>query len=287
MAEPAEDIDDFVTGQAPKQTPVADPSSGATKRNAFSELMSPKQKTPKSAPAPNGKMQAAKSAFKSAFDPKAGLLAYIQHPESYPRDIVLRTTPNTVLIKDMFPKATVHLLLLPRSPAHYDLHPHQAFEDPEFLAMIKKEAAVGAELAAAELKRLLSSTSETTKARYAAIEADCSPEDLPPERDYLRDIRIAIHAHPSMKHLHVHIMSRDMHSDKLKHRKHYNSFNTPFFIPVADYPLAEDDERRKTSYQNENLKKDFVCWRCGKVFGNRFAELKTHLELEFRAWSKE
>ncbi len=62
---------------------------------------------------------------------------------------------------------------------------------------MKDEAQSGALLAAAELKRLLSSTSEATKARYAAIEADCDEADLPPERDFLREIRIGIHA-PSL-----------------------------------------------------------------------------------------
>jgi aprataxin len=35
------------------------------------------------------------------------------------------------------------------------------------------------------------------------------------------------------------------------------------------------------------LKKDLVCWRCGKGFGGRFAELKRHLEEEFEAWRAE
>jgi aprataxin len=133
----------------------------------------------------------------------------------------------------------------------------------------------------------MSPFSATGKVRNDAMDAGVPYDELPPGRDYLSDIRIGIHAHPSMAHLHVHIVSRDMHSDRLKHRKHYNSFNTSFFIPVADYPLAEDDERLRTSFQNANLSKDFVCWRCKKVFGNRFAELKRHLDEEFDSWKKE
>jgi aprataxin len=90
-----------------------------------------------------------------------------------------------------------------------------------------------------------------------------------------------------MAHLHVHIVSRDCRSERVKHRKHYNSFNTPFFVPLVDQPLAADDRRRETGFQNGNLSADLVCWRCGRGFGGKFAELKRHLEDEFLAWRAE
>ncbi|KAK0636834.1 HIT-like domain-containing protein [Bombardia bombarda] len=269
MAEAAEDIDDLAT-----------PPSDATskKRNAFAELMAPKPKLAKTDSKPP-------ETTSKRGNWSGALLDYIDHPERFPQQ-ALRVTPNTVLIKDSFPKATVHLLLLPRSSAHYNLHPHEAFNDAAFLAMMKDEAASAARLAAAELSRQLSSFSASSAARNAAMDAGVSSEELPPGRDYLSDIRIGVHAHPSMSHLHVHIISKDMHSEKTKHRKHYNSFNTPFFIPLDDYPLAEDDERRNTAFQNANLNRDFVCWRCGRDFGNKFAQLKKHLEDEFEQWKK-
>jgi len=285
MAEAAEDKDDFSPSLNPPldaQSAPATASSHTKKRNAFAELMAPKPKLSKHDevdPKP-------KSALKKLVGWKGALLEYIQHPERFPSK-VLRVTPNTVLIKDQYPKATVHLLLLPRSPAHYDLHPHEAFEDAEFLAIIREEAASAAQIAAAELSRILSPFSASSKARNEAMDAGVPFDDLPAGRDYISEIRVGIHAHPSMAHLHIHIISPDMHSDSLKHRKHYNSFNTPFFIPVADYPLDKTDERRKTSFQNANLRRDFVCWRCGKDFGNKFAKLKEHLEEEFQEWRSE
>lgn len=219
---------------------------------------------------------------------RGALGEYIEHPERFPSHVVLRVTPHTVLLRDAFPKATVHLLLLPRSPAHCLLHPHAAFADEAFLATVRAEAASAARLAAAELGRQLGSFSASNRARDEALGKGLSgEEELPRGRDYEREIRVGAHAHPSMAHLHVHIISRDMHSEKVKHRKHYNSFNTEFFVPLADYPLAEDDVRRETGFQNGNLKKDLVCWRCGKGFGGRFAELKRHLEEEFEAWRAE
>jgi len=217
---------------------------------------------------------------------RGALLDYIQHPERFPQS-VLRVTDSTVLLRDLYPKATVHLLLLPRSPAFYELHPHDAFQNPDFLAMMKREAASGVQLAAAELERQFSPYSASSKARSDAMDAGVAWDDLPPGRDYLSAFQVGIHAHPSMAHLHVHIISRDMRSDKLKHRKHYNTFTTPFFIPLADFPLAPDDERRRRSFQNANLTRDSVCWRCGTNFGNKLTALKKHLADEFELWRRE
>ncbi|KAK3339130.1 HIT-like domain-containing protein [Neurospora tetraspora] len=296
MAEVAEDPEDISESPAaPGSHGLHETSSGpqSKKRNAFAELMAPKPKAPKpdaysgrssaGARSPSHKNSRGKT---TKLKWSGALVEYIDHPDRFPQQVI-RVTDKTVLIRDAFPKATVHLLLLPRSPAHHDLHPHQAFEDRDFLAMMRDEAASAARLAAAELKRKLSTFSASSKARNEAMDKGVPFDQLPEGRDYLSDIRIGVHAHPSMDHLHVHIISCDMHSDKVKHRKHYNSFNTPFFIPLEDCPLAEDDERRKTSFQNANLSKGFVCWRCGQEFGNKFAELKRHLETEFEQWKKE
>ena len=271
MAEPAEDIEDH--------TSTATSPTSSKPRNAFVELMAPKPKPPPSLSQP--KFSKGGNPFKG----RGALLEYIQHPERFPNE-ALRVTPHTVLIRDLYPKATVHLLLLPRSPAHHDLHPHDAFQDPDFLATIRAEAASAADLAAAELSRKLSRFSASSKARNDALDAG-DYDNAPPGRDYRKEIRIGIHAHPSMTHLHVHIFSRDMHSECVKHRKHYNSFNTPFLIPLEVYPLAEEDNLRSVQFQNGNLHAGFVCWRCGEGFGNRFAELKRHLEGEFVEWRAE
>ena len=117
------------------------------------------------------------------------------------------------------------------------------------------------------------------------MDADPPPDKLPEERDWEKDIMCGIHAHPSMNHLHIHVMSVDRHSDSLKHRKHYNSFSTPFFIDVMDFPLAKDDPRRHPGRAGY-LNRDYKCWRCGENFGNRFTRLKDHLETEYQAWRR-
>ncbi|KIV93253.1 hypothetical protein PV10_04479 [Exophiala mesophila] len=256
------------------------------KRNAFSALMAPKPKQlkPSSGDDPNHSQHSSKS---HPNDIRSGLLAYILQPTTFSSGQVITHNDHIVLIRDAFPKATVHLLLLPRDPDKRDLHPHEAFEDLDFLMMIRTQVSDAVKLAASELSRLIGSFSIANQARIEAMESEEPPDVLPAGRDYLKDIRVGVHAHPSMHHLHIHIISRDMHSDRLKHRKHYNSFNTEFFIPLDDYPLSPDDRKRDVRFQNNNLKEDFKCWRCGKTFGNKFQKLKEHLDEEFDAWKRE
>jgi aprataxin len=279
MAKLPEDKDDITAEEVTQLIPK--------KRNAFAELMAPKKsvkltQTQSASSVPSSSV----GSSSKGNNWRGGLLDYIIGWEKFPSDVVLRVTPNTVLIRDMFPKATIHLLLLPRSPAHYNQHPRDAFEDSDFLTMIKEEAASAVLLAAAELRRLLSSHSASSIAHDNAIDAGVAEDQLPPDRDFSRDLRVGIHADPSMQQLHVHIISSDMHSDRLKHRKHYNSFNTSFFIPLSEFPLPTHDRRWESHDQNNNLKGDLVCWRCDKTFGNRFMELKKHLDLEFGEWRK-
>jgi aprataxin len=270
---------------AEEEEPPRPLSPSNPKRNAFSELMAAK---PKHAKTESHALPKHIGNLSNPRDPRNGLLAYILEPAKFPPGIVIRHDERTVLVRDAFPKATVHLLLLPRDPSKRDLHPRDALsDDPDFLGMVRTEAAAAVQLAASELSRLIGPYSASCKARIAAMEGDELPDELPAGRDFTRDLRVGIHAHPSMNHLHIHVVSRDMHSDRLKHQKHYNSFNTDFFIPLADFPLAPDDVRRSTSHQNANLKRDYRCWRCGANFGNRFKQLKEHLEEEFQAWRRE
>jgi aprataxin len=273
-------------------------SSPPKKRNAFSELMSPKPKQPKPTadqpailtkttnPAPlNPDNQGAKNACYTTKS-RDGLLAYIQNPSSFPPTRVIHHNAAFVVINDLYPKASLHLLLLPRDPQKYLLHPFIAFSDPVFLASVRAEAAHLKSLAAKELRRLFGPGSTSDQPYLSAMDADPPPATLPSGRDWASEIMVGIHAHPSMNHLHVHVISKDRHSDSLRHRKHYNSFSTPFFVPLDAFPRAEDDVRRHPGREGY-LKSDFVCWRCGREFGNRFTRLKEHLDEEFEAWKRE
>ena len=259
-------------------------SSKPIRQDAFTELMKPKTKA-------SPKKVVHSHRPRPMFNPndtRDGLYPYIKSPESQSPDMMIYFTPTFVLVNDLFPKATVHLLLLPRDLSKTRLDPRIALStDLDFLNACRAEAAKASELAAKELARRIGPASETEAARLQAMESDNPPETLPPGRDWLASIKAGVHAHPSMSHLHIHIVSTDMHSDCMRHRKHYNSFNTDFFIPLDAFPLAKDDPRWQIPYQNASLKEDFKCWRCGQDFGNKFAKLKEHLEDEFAEWEAE
>lgn len=270
--------------RVPAEDVVPEPPSKKP-RNAFTELMSAK---------PTGKASPTKMSRPvrthdptNTRDPRNGLYAYIAAPESSPKSVI-RYTDDFVLIRDSYPKSVVHLLLLPRNPDKYNLHPHEALQDPEFLAAFRAEAKECKKLAVSELTRLISPFSALQRKRFEAIESDSPPdfEDLPAARDFDSEIRCGFHAHPSMNHLHLHIISKDMHSPCMKHRKHYNSFNTDFFLPLEEFPYADDDIRKTVPYQNVNMStdRDFICWHCEKNFGNKFKQLKDHLEEVFEEW---
>jgi aprataxin len=256
-------------------------------RNAFTELMS---KKPQPTTSPTKMTRSVRTDDPTNMrDPRNGLYPYIAHPESYPKEVV-RFTDDFVLLRDHWPKSVVHLLLMPRSADRYNLHAHETFRDANFLVAFRAEAEVCKKLAASELSRLLSPTSAQQRRRFEAMEADPSPEpeDLPPARNFSKEIKMGFHAHPSMNHLHLHIISRDMHSPCMKHRKHYNSFNTDFFLPLDEFPYPEDDVRRTIPYQNANIGagRDFICWHCDKNFGNKFKQLKDHIDEVYEEWKK-
>jgi aprataxin len=224
------------------------------------------------------------------FKDRSGLGVYLSDPTS-PR--IIHQTPFAVCINDKFPKATVHTLLLPRSASHNLLHPFDALDDADFLAELRREVDVLRGLAARELQRVLGRESRSEAARQAVLDGDVDADEeeggggkLPAGRDWSKEIIAGVHAVPSMSHLHVHVLSRDMHSDALKHRKHYNSFATPFLVSLDDFPLGDDDPRRRTR-EEAYLRWDLRCWRCGRNFANRFKELKAHLETEFEEWRRE
>ncbi|KAM0494899.1 aprataxin-like protein [Verticillium nonalfalfae] len=271
--------------QASNETMTRDElvSSASTQkqRNAFSELMAPKPKRAKPSPA-----ERPRAPHLDRFRDNLG--AYIDNPASFPASQVIYYDDDFVAVHDLYPKATVHALLLPRSPQHSLLHPFEAFEDADFLASVRKAVRKLEALVAKELQRKLGHESKADARREAVLNGhvEVDGDELPPGRNWALEVRTGIHAHPSMNHLHIHVFSRDMHSKCVKHRKHYNSFNTPFLVDVADFPLAKDDPRRHPGHEGY-LKKDFMCWRCHKSYKNQFQQLKAHLEVEFDEWKRE
>ena len=226
----------------------------------------------KSRPPPR---RAATSSYREA------LGAYLADPGSFPKDLVVRSDDDFVWLRDRYPKALVHLLILPRDSTKNRLSPQQAFGDPVFFAACRQQEQLARSFAATELRDMLMTYSAMEKARKAAEgQSGSSGESLPPTRDWDGQILSGVHAEPSMAHLHIHVLSREMYSPKMRKSEHYLSFTTDFLIGLEEFPLAEEDHLRRC----ERVKGNLVCWRCGKEFGRAFARLKRHLEEEFLEW---
>ena len=175
------------------------------------------------------------------------------------------------------------------------LHPFDAFEqDQALLKRLKEEVQKVKKMVAAELRRRFGKFSQKDQARLdvmkgAEVSSDgklLSLQNLPEGRDWEAEVISGVHSGPSMSHLHVHVISRDRFSDCLKHRKHYNSFATPFLVSLDEFPLKKNDVRRQPDHGGY-LRDDMVCWRCGRNFRNKFQALKSHLDEEFELWKKE
>lgn len=126
-------------------------------------------------------------------------------------------------------------------------------------------------------------------------------------------IRAGVHSIPSMANLHVHVITQDFCLSRMKNKKHYNSFTTPFFVDFDSLePKSEEDgaesetdesendpfwsdddnhtppeamhfERRQDVLQKMIRDTPLTCTFCGAQFGMRFAQLKAHLGAEYDA----
>ena len=224
-----------------------------------------------------------KQSQKTMYFGRDGLAAYTDDPASFPSTRVVYYNEKFVVINDLFPKATVHLLILPRDQRKSIMRPQEAFDDLQFLADCVAEEKKVCEIAISELRRKLGQFSAAERTRNEAMESDELPDELPAGRDWDKEIMSGTHANPSMNHLHIHVLSRDLHSECLKKSNHYLSFTTDFFIRLHEYPIAEDDPRRNYKH----FPNDMHCWRCGRNFKNKMAQLKAHLEEEFEQWKKQ
>jgi len=248
-------------------------------------------------------------------DFRDALSLYIEHPETNPEGRIVEYDDEFVVINDKFPKSSyashsrptnpqrasdltfprVHLLLLPRDPKIYYQHPLQYLSaNPAFLAKVRTRVQRLKALAASELRRQYGAQSASDAPYQTALETLMSSDDppppeardalLPPGRDWSREIVAGVHTHPSMNHMHIHVLSREHNSPRLISKKHYLSFNTSFLVTMEDFPLEEGSLRfRPGNWPNWDLK----CWRCGMNFQNKMAALVRHLEGEIEEWKKE
>jgi aprataxin len=97
----------------------------------------------------------------------------------------------------------------------------------------------------------------------------------------LKGFKVGFHAVPSMKQLHMHVISLDFDSPKLKTRKHWQSFNTAFFWPLELVINTLESKGKiqidKAQYE-KILKEEFMkCNNCSQAFKD-LKFLKCHME---------
>nr|QNH68121.1 aprataxin [Brachionus koreanus] len=180
--------------------------------------------------------------------------------ESSIKDPKLQVFKNDrfVCIKDKYPKAKAHYLLIP----HGDAFPKLI----RVADLIKLNNCVDI---LNELKSLSDKIVEENFPCDVKSKAICG-----------------FHSIQSMQPLHMHIISKDFESDCLKNRKHWNSFNTKYFIRLDE--LIECLKKERDYFENdffnlnnENVLKSYLdlplkCNICNIVQKN-MPSLKRHL----------
>ncbi|GAA0172342.1 damaged DNA-binding protein [Lithospermum erythrorhizon] len=82
---------------------------------------------------------------------------------------------------------------------------------------------------------------------------------------------------PSMRQLHLHVISQDFSSKHLKNKKHWNAFYTPFFRDSVD-GMEEVSKNGKPALVDDEsfLKKELRCHRCRSAHP-KIPRLKSHI----------
>ncbi|ODV67646.1 hypothetical protein HYPBUDRAFT_106953 [Hyphopichia burtonii NRRL Y-1933] len=211
------------------------------------------------------------------------LQEYIDDPLKHP-DTVLYHTEDAVIIKDKFPKSIRHYLVLPRGRSISFEHPLEVFQlHPELYKQMEEYIT--------RAKRLIVESLQENK----LVEFS----DQLSEQEFINTfIQVGVHSIPSMNNLHVHVMTRDFHLERLKNKKHYNSFTSSFFVEwkklnPENFPSGSESDADSDDGPTNGLERDektlaltikntpLVCTYCGKNFKNQLKLLKEHLAREF------
>lgn len=180
----------------------------------------------------------------------------------------------------------LHLLLIPRSLEISQRHPFDALRG-DVLRDVRTKVAQLAPFLNTECARLFGPlTSHNTTGSTTTMTTTEKEKGRGEEREWMAFLKIGVHASPSMNHLHIHIMTPDLSSECLKTKAHYNSFSTPFFVPLERFPLAPDDPCRDPAQREAWKKGDMTCWHCGQVVGN-VPVLKRHLAECWQRWRRQ
>lgn len=212
-------------------------------------------KKPKLVEAPNTKIELPSN---TAGGWSGGLLQYLKDPTKH-ADVMITYTDEIVVIKDKWPKAKLHLLVMPRVALN-NLSYLRREHIPLLQAMERLGKTLGDQWLAKDGSSAVAKVGQWPSA-------------------YTKRVAIGFHAIPSMTQVHMHVISDDFDSASLKTKKHWNSFLPPFFQAPAvllqqlqDHNAVQFDKATYEAYLEAPLK----CHRCGSHLPNVPA-LKGHI----------
>ena len=258
-------IDEFFTKKAAAPAKAAPESPERPSLDAFDVMMQASKKqgsTEKSAaaalPSPPAKGPVPAGGSRHSFGASPfldALLSYARTPERLAAtDSAVRFDAHCVVVPDKFPKAALHGLVVARDPRLQG--PLDLTMTPENLDLVRHMKAVGQ--------------------RWAEEHAPGLP------------VALGFHSAPSMRQLHLHVISKDYDSPSLKTKKHWNSFTTPFFLDV-DWVLGQLEAEAggsgggpghleyNVAAKEALLKGPLVCHRC-KALCSNMPKLKDHIK---------
>ncbi|KAL4517226.1 hypothetical protein Ndes2437B_g06831 [Nannochloris sp. 'desiccata'] len=181
---------------------------------------------------------------------------------------VLYCDSTCIIVPDKYPKSRYHILVIARD---------QRLQGPldltsADLALVQHMKDVGLKWAREHAPASLSNS---------AAAASGGGEDR---------FSIGFHSIPSMRQLHLHVLTKDYDSVCLKKKQHWNSFTTDFFLDV-DWVLAQLESlaRNGSSHQQQYLEYDvaekealikgpMVCPKCRAVL-SRMPDVKAHVAI--------
>jgi len=170
-----------------------------------------------------------------------GLLQSMKDPNA-----IVISTDKLVAIKDKYPKAQLHFLVLPIKHIPSIFHLNRSHVD-----------------LLDEMELLAQNLIEISGRRQ-------------------EDFKIGYHASPSMQQLHLHVLSTDFDSPYLKTKIHWNSFNTPFFLTTESILEQLKGNGIVQKLPNDLLKNylaaELTCHICHYKLSN-MPKLKEHIKL--------
>lgn len=165
------------------------------------------------------------------------------HPEKH-ENVVVEISDDVVVLNDLYPKAQKHLLVLARS------------QGLNGLSDVRKEHL--------QLLRTMHDVGLRWAEKFLSEDASLV-------------FRLGYHSVPSMRQLHLHVISQDFDSKHLKNKKHWNSFTTAFFRDSVDV-MEEISNDGKAMLKDDDslLSMELRCHRCRSAHPN-LPRLKSHI----------